>query len=209
MSRLLTTLPRWRPGGTRRPVVAALVANARLVLERHLGRLGRRELSNVSRAASGHVYFTLKDASAQVKCVLWRSKAQFVDFPCATVSVEVRALPSMYDPRGEFQLNVDAVRHAGLGALYERFAKLKARARRRRLARVRAQAAVAALSGKRRHRHVSARCGGVRRADDAQTTLAGAAGNHLSGISAGRRRSRRRDRASRSGLRTHAPKSTS
>ena len=109
--------------------VAALVANARLVLERYLGVVWvAGELSNVSRAASGHVYFTLKDATAQVKCVLWRSKAQLVDFPLRDgLAVEVRALPSMYDPRGEFQLNVDAVRHAGLGVLYERFAKLKAR----------------------------------------------------------------------------------
>ena len=47
---------------------------------------------------------------------------------CATgLAVEVRALPSIYDQRGEFQLNVDAVRQAGLGVLYERFARLKAK----------------------------------------------------------------------------------
>ena len=108
--------------------VALLVSSARLILERHLGVVWvGGEISNLYRAPSGHVYFTLKDASAQVKCTLWRSKAQLVGFPLADgLAVEVRATPSIYEQKGEFQLNVDAVRHAGLGALYERFLKLKA-----------------------------------------------------------------------------------
>jgi exodeoxyribonuclease VII large subunit len=114
-----------------RPVlsVAELVASARLLLERHLGSVWvGGEISNLYRAPSGHVYFTLKDAGAQVKCTLWRSKAQLVDFALRDgLAVEVRALPSIFEQRGEFQLNVDAVRHAGAGALYERFLRLKAK----------------------------------------------------------------------------------
>ncbi len=109
--------------------VSLLVSSARLILERHLGVVWvSGEISNLYRAPSGHVYFTLKDATAQVKCALWKTKAQLVDFALRDgLAVEVRALPSIYDQRGEFQLNVDAVRHAGLGVLYERFARLKAK----------------------------------------------------------------------------------
>jgi exodeoxyribonuclease VII large subunit len=108
--------------------VSLLVSSARLILERQLGVVWvGGEVSNLYRASSGHVYFTLKDESAQVKCTLWRSKAQLVAFPLADgLAVEVRATPSIYEQKGEFQLNVDAVRHAGLGALYERFLRLKA-----------------------------------------------------------------------------------
>ena len=109
--------------------VALLVSSARLILERHLGVVWvSGEISNLFRAPSGHLYFTLKDATAQVKCAMFRSKAQLVGFPLRDgLAVEVRAMPSIYDQRGEFQLNVDAIRHAGLGALYERFARLKAK----------------------------------------------------------------------------------
>ena len=120
------------PGPRPRPAiltVSLLVSSARLALERQLGVVWvAGEISNLHRAPSGHVYFTLRDPSAQVKCALWKSKAQLVDFALRDgLAVEVRALPSIYDPRGEFQLSVDAVRQAGLGALYERFAKLKAK----------------------------------------------------------------------------------
>jgi exodeoxyribonuclease VII large subunit len=120
------------PSARARPAVltvSLLVSSARLTLERQLGVVWvAGEISNLHRAPSGHVYFTLKDASAQVKCAMWKSKAQHVDFALRDgLAVEVRALPSIYDPRGEFQLAVDAIRQAGLGALYERFARLKAK----------------------------------------------------------------------------------
>jgi exodeoxyribonuclease VII large subunit len=120
--------PRARP----RPAVvsvSALVSSARLVLERQLGLVWvSGEISNLYRAGSGHLYFTLKDASAQVKCTLYKSKAQLMPFPLANgMAIEVRAVASLYEPRGEFQLNVEAVRQAGQGALYERFLRLKAR----------------------------------------------------------------------------------
>ena len=132
MSLFPTLDPPPAPGPRPRPAiltVSLLVSSARLALERQLGVVWvAGEISNLHRAPSGHVYFTLKDPSAQVKCALWKSKAQLVDFALRDgLAVEVRALPSIYDPRGEFQLSVDAVRQAGLGALYERFAKLKAK----------------------------------------------------------------------------------
>jgi exodeoxyribonuclease VII large subunit len=109
--------------------VSLLVSSARLLLERHLGLVWvSGEISNFTRAASGHCYFKLKDAQAQVSCVFFRHKAQFVDFPIKDgLAVEVRATASLYEARGEFQLNVETMRLAGQGALYERFARLKAR----------------------------------------------------------------------------------
>lgn len=86
------------------------------------------ELSNVTRAASGHWYFTLKDASAQVRAVMFRGRAQYVDFaPREGDRVEVRATVGLYTPRGDFQLNVEAMRKAGVGNLYEAFLRLKAK----------------------------------------------------------------------------------
>jgi exodeoxyribonuclease VII large subunit len=109
--------------------VSLLVSSVRLLLERHLGVLWvGGEITGFVRAASGHCYFGLKDDRAQVRCVLFRNKAQHVDFTLRDgLAVEVRATPTLYDARGEFQLNVDNVRLAGLGALFERFERLKAK----------------------------------------------------------------------------------
>ncbi len=86
------------------------------------------EISNVTRAASGHWYFTLKDASAQVRAVMFRSRAQYVDFnPREGDKVEVRATVGLYAARGDFQLNVEVMRKAGVGNLYEAFLKLKSK----------------------------------------------------------------------------------
>lgn len=86
----------------------------------------RGEISNFTRAASGHWYFSLKDARAQIRCVMFRGRNQHVDFPAREgEAVEVRALVSMYEARGELQLNVEAMRRAGLGNLYEAFLRLK------------------------------------------------------------------------------------
>src|SRR5690348_2376812 len=115
-----------RPGAAVMPV-SLFVSSARLLLERHLGLawIGG-EISGCTRAASGHFYFTLKDAKAQVRCVFFRHKAQGLSFALRDgLGVEVRAVASIYEPRGEFQLNVETVRLAGLGALYERFVARK------------------------------------------------------------------------------------
>ncbi|MCU6435552.1 exodeoxyribonuclease VII large subunit [Undibacterium sp. Jales W-56] len=86
------------------------------------------EISNFTRAASGHWYFTLKDAGAQVRAVMFRGRAQYADFmPREGDKVEVRALVSLYAPRGDYQINVEAIRRAGMGNLYEAFLQLKAR----------------------------------------------------------------------------------
>jgi exodeoxyribonuclease VII large subunit len=86
----------------------------------------RGELSNVMRAASGHWYFSLKDDRAQVRCVMFRNRAQTVAFtPENGIEVDIRALPSLYEARGEFQLGVEAMRRAGVGALFEAFERLK------------------------------------------------------------------------------------
>lgn len=84
------------------------------------------EVSNFTRAASGHWYFSIKDAQAQMRCVMFRGRAQYAEFvPREGDKIEVRALVTMYEPRGELQLNVEAVRRTGLGRLYEAFLRLK------------------------------------------------------------------------------------
>ena len=86
------------------------------------------EISNFTKAASGHWYFTLKDDMAQVRAVMFRGRAQSVDFlPKEGDKVEVRATVSLYTARGDFQLNVEAIRHAGAGNLYEAFLRLKSK----------------------------------------------------------------------------------
>src|SRR5690606_6395352 len=72
------------------------------------------EISNFTRATSGHCYFSLKDAGAQVRCVFCRHNAGTLDGkPENGMQVEVRALPSFYEARGEFQLGVETMRLAG------------------------------------------------------------------------------------------------
>ena len=84
------------------------------------------EISNFTQAASGHWYFTLKDAQAQVRSVMFKSRARHADFmPREGDKVEIRALVTLYAPRGEYQLSVESIRRAGLGNLYEAFLRLK------------------------------------------------------------------------------------
>ncbi|MDY7547530.1 exodeoxyribonuclease VII large subunit [Glaciimonas sp. CA11.2] len=84
------------------------------------------EISNFTKAASGHWYFTLKDDGAQVRSVMFKGRAQHAGFtPREGDKVEVRALVTLYAPRGDYQLNVEAIRRAGAGNLYEAFLRLK------------------------------------------------------------------------------------
>lgn len=84
------------------------------------------EISNFTRASSGHWYFTLKDDAAQVRSVMFRSRAQYAGFiPREGDKVEVRALVTLYGARGDYQINVEAIRRAGVGQLYEAFLRLK------------------------------------------------------------------------------------
>jgi exodeoxyribonuclease VII large subunit len=84
------------------------------------------EVSNFTRASSGHWYFTLKDDAAQVRAVMFRGRAQYAGFvPREGDKVEVRALVTLYGARGDYQINVEAIRRAGVGSLFEAFQRLK------------------------------------------------------------------------------------
>jgi len=113
------------------PVVSVSELNRRVraLLENQFETLWvAGELSGVKKAASGHWYFCLKDASAEIQCAMFRTRAQFLDFrPEDGMQVEVRARVTLYEPRGNYQLVVEEVRKAGRGALFEAFEKLKAR----------------------------------------------------------------------------------
>lgn len=88
------------------------------------------EVSNLTRAMSGHVYFTLKDDAAQVRCIMFRMRAQSIPWRLENgQQVEARALVSLYEPRGDFQLTVETMRRAGLGRLFEEFSRLKEKLR--------------------------------------------------------------------------------
>ncbi|MFO1382044.1 MAG: exodeoxyribonuclease VII large subunit [Chitinivorax sp.] len=109
--------------------VSELNRSVRLLLEQSLPLAWiSGEISNLTIAASGHWYFSLKDKTAQVRCVMFRGRTVALDFrPSEGLQVEIRATPGLYEPRGEFQLNVDFMRKAGLGALFEQFERLKAK----------------------------------------------------------------------------------
>lgn len=85
------------------------------------------ELSNVARPASGHLYFTLKDSGAQVRCAMFRPKTVALRFkPADGMQVLLRARVGLYEPRGEFQLVAEHMEPAGEGALQREFERLKA-----------------------------------------------------------------------------------
>lgn len=86
------------------------------------------EISNFTRASSGHLYFTLKDADAQVKCVMWKGSTFGLRFdPREGMAVEVHGSMSIYSATGQVQLYVSEMRQAGQGQLYAEFLKLKAK----------------------------------------------------------------------------------
>ena len=85
------------------------------------------EISNLSRPASGHVYFTLKDANASLKCVMWKTSAARLNLPLRDgMAVEVHGKIGVYEPQGQYQLYADQIRAVGEGALYQEFMRLKA-----------------------------------------------------------------------------------
>jgi exodeoxyribonuclease VII large subunit len=107
--------------------VSALTRSVRDLLEHRYPLLWvAGEISNLTPARSGHLYFSLKDELAQVRCVMYRSRNQALDWaPREGMKVEAQALLTLYEARGEFQLNVEAMRRAGVGALFEAFLKLR------------------------------------------------------------------------------------
>ena len=86
------------------------------------------EVSNLTRAASGHWYFSLKDSSAQVRCVMFKGRNSYLDWtPKEGDKVEARCTVTLYEARGDFQLTIEFLQRAGLGALFEAFEKLKSK----------------------------------------------------------------------------------
>ncbi len=86
------------------------------------------EVSNLTRAASGHWYFSLKDAGAQVRCVMFKGRNSYLDWaPKEGDKVEARCTVTLYEARGDFQLSIEFLQRAGLGVLFEAFEKLKAK----------------------------------------------------------------------------------
>lgn len=86
------------------------------------------EISNFARPASGHLYFSLKDANAQVRCAMFKPKSSYLRFrPADGMRVLARVRVSLYEARGEFQLIVEHMEQAGEGALLREFELLKAR----------------------------------------------------------------------------------
>ncbi|MEO5626762.1 MAG: exodeoxyribonuclease VII large subunit [Dokdonella sp.] len=86
------------------------------------------EISNFSRPASGHLYFTLKDSMAQVRCAMFKPRSTWLRFkPGDGIRVLARARVSLYEARGEFQLIVESLEEAGIGALQREFEQLKTR----------------------------------------------------------------------------------
>lgn len=86
------------------------------------------EISNFSRPSSGHLYFTLKDSSAALRCVVWRSTAMRIRVAIQNgLAVEAHGAVSLYERDGQYQLYVDAIRPAGEGLLFQEFMRLKAK----------------------------------------------------------------------------------
>lgn len=88
----------------------------------------RGEVSTLTRASSGHLYLSLKDERSVVKAVMFRARQAYCSFsPKVGDQVEVQARLGLYEPRGDFQLNIQVLRRAGRGALHEQFEMLKAK----------------------------------------------------------------------------------
>ncbi|HUN93117.1 MAG TPA: exodeoxyribonuclease VII large subunit [Burkholderiaceae bacterium] len=119
-----------KPESTRVPLtVSALNRAVAGLLSRHLRLVRvRGEIRGMTRAASGHWYFMLKDEQAQVRCVMFRSRNMLVNpAPRDGDEVEVVAQVGLYEPRGEFQLTVESLARSGGGRLFEEFLRLRDR----------------------------------------------------------------------------------
>ena len=109
--------------------VSALCQALGQTLQARFGLLRvRGEISGFVRASSGHCYFQIKDASAQLRCAMFRRAALGMNFaPKDGDQVELSARAAVYEARGELQLVVEGMRAVGVGNLYEQFLRLKAR----------------------------------------------------------------------------------
>src|SRR4051812_6220728 len=85
------------------------------------------EISNFTRSGPGHLYFTLKDTGAQVRCAMFKPRSTWLRFkPADGMHVVARGRVTLYEQRGEFQLVVEHLEEAGEGALRREFERLKA-----------------------------------------------------------------------------------
>src|SRR5260370_25309452 len=109
--------------------VSRLNREVRVLLERGLGVVWvEGELSNFSQPASGHWYFSLKDRDAQLRCAMFRTKNALVGFtPRAGAQLLARGRLDVYEVRGEYQLIIEHLEEAGVGALKREFERLKAK----------------------------------------------------------------------------------
>jgi len=109
--------------------VSQLNRQAKTLLESHFDFVWvEGEVSNFARPSSGHWYFSLKDGNAQVRCAMFSTRNQRVKFtPANGDAIRLRCRVSLYEGRGEFQLIVEHLEHAGAGALQAAFEKLKAK----------------------------------------------------------------------------------
>lgn len=109
--------------------VSGLNQTVRTLLEAELPMLWvEGEVSNLSRPSSGHLYFSLKDAHAQIRCALFQNRAfLFRDCPRNGQQVLLRGRVSLYEPRGDYQIIVDYVEEAGHGALQRAYDELRLR----------------------------------------------------------------------------------
>src|SRR3569833_3260344 len=128
METLNNSTPTTRP---RRDIysVSRLNREVRALLDRGFAVLWLQgELSNFNRPSSGHWYFSLKDRDAQVRCAMVRLRNHLMRFtPADGMQVLARVRVSLYDPRGEYQLQVEHLEEAGDGLLRRAFEKLKIR----------------------------------------------------------------------------------
>ena len=86
------------------------------------------EISNLGRPASGHIYFTLKDAGASLRGVMWKGDARRLTLPLQDgMEIEAHGRIGVYEPQGQYQFYADIIRPVGEGALYQEFLRLKAR----------------------------------------------------------------------------------
>jgi len=119
---LFDASPRW--------TVTNLTRYLRQLLESDASLQGvwvQGEISNLSRPSSGHVYFTLKDSGASLRCVMWRNDAARLRFaPQDGVAIEAHGTVSIYEAGGQYQLYADILSPLGEGTLYQEFLRLKA-----------------------------------------------------------------------------------
>jgi exodeoxyribonuclease VII large subunit len=119
---LFDTAPRW--------TVTNLTRHLRQLFEEDPDLQGiwvEGEISNLSRPSSGHIYFTMKDSGAALRCVMWKSEAARIRFTLKEgMAVEAHGSLGIYEVSGQYQLYADSLRPLGEGALYQEFLRLKA-----------------------------------------------------------------------------------